>query len=316
MARATRIFFASDIHGSERCFLKFLNAGTFYKADVLIMGGDITGKVVVPILPTGSAHEAHFLGQTHRAGTEDELKQLEKAIRFNGFYPARMTREEYDAMKGDEAAKDALFHRLVGASLRRWMEVAEERLSGLGIRCLINPGNDDEWIVDDILGQSGYVENRDGTVVDLDDDHEMITVGYSNTTPFDSPREMSEERLEEHLYGLAKKLRRPRGAVFTLHAPPFGSGLDSAPLLKDREVVTRGGHTVMAPVGSRAVRAVIEEVQPLLGLHGHVHESRGVKKIGRTLCLNPGSEYSEGILHGALITLGRDKVAGYQLVTA
>ncbi|MDI3257003.1 MAG: hypothetical protein QJR01_04670 [Kyrpidia sp.] len=316
MANVTRIFYASDIHGSERCFLKFLNAAKFYRANVLILGGDITGKVVVPLIRQGSAYEAHFLGRAHRAETAEEVEDLEKAIRFNGFYPVRLERDEYEVISADKRKQNQLFEELVVASLRRWMELAEERLAGMGVRCFVNPGNDDERFVDEILAQGKYVQNIDGDVAPIDDDHEMVVVGYSNRTPFDSPREMPEDALEEHIVQLAERLENPGRAVFTLHVPPNGTGLDHAPLLRDGQVVTRGGHTVMTPVGSTAVRRVIERFQPLLGLHGHVHESRGVRRLGRTLCVNPGSEYSEGVLHGAIVNLGKDRVAGYQLVTA
>ncbi|WP_052889328.1 metallophosphoesterase family protein [Thermogemmatispora carboxidivorans] len=316
MTRGTRIFYASDIHGSERCFLKFLNAAQFYKANVLILGGDITGKIVVPLLRRGSGYEANFLGRTQRAETSDEVQALEKAIRFNGFYPVRLEQDEYEAILADKAKQSALFERLVVETLERWLTIAEERLQHLGVRCFINPGNDDEWIVDRVLGQTQYVKNADGQVTALDDEHEMIVVGYSNRTPFDSPRELPEEELEALIIRLADQLAHPERAIFTLHVPPHGSGLDHAPLLRDGQVVTRAGHTVMTPVGSLAVRRTIERYQPLLGLHGHVHESRGARKLGRTLCLNPGSEYGEGVLHGAIIQLARDRVAGYQLVTA
>ncbi len=324
MAKPTRLFYASDIHGSEQCFLKFINAAKFYQAQVLVMGGDITGKVVVPLVrrggpcggSRGGPYEAQFLGQTHCVQEQSEIEALEKAIRFNGFYPVRMESDEHQEVAADEAKRQQLFERLVVESLVRWMHFAEERLKGLGVRCYVNPGNDDEWVVDRVLAESRFVENRDGDVAEIDDHHEMIVVGYSNTTPFSSPRELSEEALQQHIAGLVEKVTHPHRAIFTLHAPPYGTGLDSAPLLRNREVVTRGGHTVMTPVGSTAVRNMIESAQPMLGLHGHVHESRGAKRLGRTLCLNPGSEYSEGVLHGALITLGKDKVVGHQLVTA
>lgn len=317
MEKPLKIFYASDIHGSERCFLKFLNAAKFYQASVLVLGGDITGKVVVPLIHQGKGiYQARFLGQEHMVHSEVEAESLEKAIRFNGFYPVRLEPDEHAFIAADEGRKEQLFERLVVESIQRWMGFAEDRLKGLGIRCFVNPGNDDEWVIDEILAASSIVENHDGSVVEIDEHHEMIVVGYSNTTPFNSPREMPEEDLQSHIMGLVERLKRPERAIFTLHVPPHGSGLDSAPLLKDKEVVTRGGHTVMTPVGSMAVRTVIESAQPLLGLHGHVHESRGAKQLGKTLCLNPGSEYSEGILHGALVSIAKDKVVGHQLITA
>lgn len=106
---------------------------------------------------------------------------------------------------------------------------------------------------------------------------------------------MSEEDLERRIRAVADRLDRSRPAIFVLHSPPYRSTLDDAPQVRnDLTVVTDGGQVVMTPVGSTAVRRVIEEFQPLLALHGHIHESRGAVRIGRTLCINPGSAYGEG----------------------
>jgi uncharacterized protein len=311
-----RLFYASDIHGSEKCFLKFINAGKFYKAQALVLGGDITGKMVVPLIRRGGRYEARFLGRDFSVESDAERAELEKSIRMNGFYPVVMTPEEHAHCQQDEKARQALIDRLILESVERWVAIAESRLGGSGIRCLINAGNDDEDYVDSALRRSSVVENHDGAIVRLDDDLEMLICGYSNRTPFDSPREMEESELEAHIRGIAARLSNPARTIFTLHVPPYNSGLDSAPLLEDGRIVTKGGHTVMSAVGSTAVRTVIEEMQPMLGLHGHVHESRAVRSIGRTLCINPGSEYSEGVLHGALITVGPRGLQGHQLVQA
>jgi Icc-related predicted phosphoesterase len=318
MGKNLKIFYASDIHGSEKCFLKFLNAAKFYKADVLIMGGDVTGKLIVPLVNRNGngTYNARFLGRDFTASNETELAELEKSIRMNGWYPVRMDEEEHRLCQADAAKRQELMDRTVLQSTLRWLDIAETRLQGTGIRCFINAGNDDDDFVDDALRHAKVVENHDGGVVDLDEHHQMVTIGYSNTTPFASPREMPEDKLEAHIRSAASSVSNLAGAVFTLHAPPYATGLDLAPALEDLKVVTKGGHTVMTPVGSTAVRKVIEDLQPLLGLHGHVHESRGTKMLGRTLCINAGSEYSEGILRGALITLAPDSVKSHQLVQA
>jgi Icc-related predicted phosphoesterase len=67
-------------------------------------------------------------------------------------------------------------------------------------------------------------------------------------------------------------------------------------------------------VGSTAVRDALLGIQPLLGLHGHIHESGGMRRLGRTIAINPGSDYGTGVLNGALITLELDKVSAHQLV--
>ena len=72
---------------------------------------------------------------------------------------------------------------------------------------------------------------------------------------------------------------------------------------------------MLTPVGSTAVRELIERIQPVLALHGHIHESRGVANIGKTVAINPGSSYTEGVLQGVIVTLSGDKVVGQQLVT-
>jgi Icc-related predicted phosphoesterase len=316
----TTLFYASDIHGSEKCFLKFVNAAKFYSADVLVLGGDLTGKVMVPLVRTGpSRYRAEFQGQEMVIEGEGERAALEKRIRFNGFYPVVLDQDEYRAAAQDAELRDQLFKRVVSESIRRWVEIADERLEGRAVRCIAYPGNDDEPWVDAILSSSEVIENADGRVVDLGA-HELVGMGYSNPTPFNSPRELPEAELERRLEQLIATMRSPRTSIFALHVPPANSGLDMAPRLREQDgelrVVSSAGHTVMAAVGSSAVRSVIERHQPLVGAHGHVHESRAVTRLGRSVCFNPGSEYSEGVLRGALVVLEPDQVLSCQLVAA
>ena len=104
-----RVFFATDIHGSEVCWRKFLNAGKFHKADVLIMGGDMTGKAMVPIVANGSDWELELQGQRHTLTTEDEVKAMEKRISDRGYYPVRLSRDEVDAWSADASLVDTRF---------------------------------------------------------------------------------------------------------------------------------------------------------------------------------------------------------------
>jgi Icc-related predicted phosphoesterase len=115
---------------------------------------------------------------------------------------------------------------------------------------------------------------------------------------------------------VAAGLKDPERAVFNLHCPPHSTNLDAAPLLDSTlKPVYEGGTMVVAPAGSLATRALIEQYQPLLSLHGHIHESRASQKIGRTLSLNPGSEYSEGVLRGCLVELKGNKIRGWQFTS-
>ncbi|MBS7635803.1 metallophosphoesterase [Candidatus Bathyarchaeota archaeon] len=312
----TRIFFTTDIHGSEQCFIKFLNAAKFYKADILILGGDITGKAIVPIIQQGSdLFSAYFLGQKHVLKGFKKLDELEEKIKVVGFYPYRTNAKEWDDITANSQKFNELFIRLQIETLKKWIKLAEERLKQQKIKVFICPGNDDTFEIDDILNESDYVVNPDGRIVEIDDYHTMIAIGNSNITPWNCPRDIPEDRLYEKLESLASKIGKLDHTIFCVHVPPYGSGLDVAPQLNNKlkPVLGPGGAPVMIPVGSTAVKQAIEKYQPFLSLHGHIHESRGVTKIGRTLCLNPGSEYAEGILRGALIDIEKGKVKDYLL---
>jgi Icc-related predicted phosphoesterase len=312
----SKIFFATDIHGSDRCFRKFLNAGKFYGADAIVLGGDITGKMIVPVVEEGAGRYYAQLFGRKRAVDADGLAGLNKFIADAGFYPHPMTIEEINVLKDDPAGVSDLFRKLISATMTQWLELAEERLAGSRIQCLIAPGNDDPLFVDDVLGSSPMVVNPDGRMVELPGGFPMISVGYSNRTPWDSPRELGEEDLAALIDREAAKLADPSRAIFNLHVPPKDTPIDQAVALDSEfRPVMRGGSPYITGVGSSAVRDAIATYQPMLSLHGHIHESRGEARIGRSLALNPGSEYSEGVLRGVIITLSEKKgVRGYQLV--
>jgi Icc-related predicted phosphoesterase len=309
-----RLFFTTDIHGSERCFRKFVNAAKAYRVDALVLGGDITGKLLVPLVsePDGRVSASVF-GQTRWASGEAEVAALESAIRQSGSYTVRIARAEKERIDTDPVAVAKLFQRAVVETVRGWVALARERLEPAGIPLFLSAGNDDEPYVDEVLGGADYVQAPEGRVVTLPDGREMISVGYANITPFDSPRELPEDELERRMSALAEQLREPERAVFNFHCPPYGTTLDVAPKL-DAELrpVVNGAELVMAPAGSLATRRTIERFQPIVGLHGHIHESRAAQKLGRTMCFNPGSEYSEGVLRGVLMEFKPNKLKGWQ----
>jgi Icc-related predicted phosphoesterase len=308
----SRIFFATDVHGSDRCFKKFLNAGAFYGASYLILGGDITGKTLVPIERTARGWTAGFGDHTYVDIDEEERRALEKLIRDNGQYPIVGERDELLALS-DEKARDQAFRQAVVEGIRRWVTLAEERLADTGIRCFVTPGNDDFWEIDEPLQESRTVEFVEGRCVRISEHHEMVTTGYSNRTPWDSPRELDEQDLRARIESMFTDVDDPDRLICVLHPPPHGTELDQAPEIDENfRMQMSGGAPKMASVGSVAVREFIEEHQPLLGLHGHVHESKAAQLLGRTLCLNPGSEYPEGVLAGALVTLEGGRVSAHQ----
>lgn len=310
-----RLFYAGDIHGSERCLRKFLNAADFYDAHVLILGGDITGKAMVPIVEEEAGRfVATVFGRTERPQSEHDVVELEKVIRFNGLYPYRCSHSQFERLKADDTYRSRVMSDLMVSEVRRWMEIADDKLSGSGVRCFIMPGNDDEPAIDEALG-SELVENPDGRVVRFDG-YQMLSSCWSNPTPWDSPREADEGRLAKIFEGIAAGLDPGVPAVFNLHVPPYDSGLDTAAELDaDLKVVTSGGQPNTIPVGSHAVRELIERYRPILGLHGHIHECKNAVRLGKTICINPGSNYADGVLDGAVVDLEGGRVARYQFVS-
>jgi Icc-related predicted phosphoesterase len=300
-----RIFFATDIHGSEMCWRKFLNAGKFHKADVLIMGGDMTGKAMVPIVANGSNWELDLQGQHYSLGTEDELRAMEKRISDRGYYPVRLTREEVDAWSGDPVMVDTRFKAEMMANVERWMALADERLAGTGIRCVVSPANDDIFELDPIIDGAALVELGEANTIALDG-FTLVSTGYANPTPWNTYRELPEPELRVRIDGLVAEVADPHRAIFNFHAPPYGSNLDNAPKL-DADMNYVSGGQALIPVGSHAVREAILAYGPPLSLHGHIHEGKGAVKLGPTLAVNPGSSYEDGILQAAIVDLDTKK---------
>jgi len=313
----TRLLFATDFHGSDVVFRKFISAAKMHKVDVIVVGGDITGKAMVPIIerPDG-IHEAYFFATTHIAKTREELDELQKRISHVGFYPYPTTREEYERLKNDQSKLDSLFAQIMVNRVADWVRLAEQHLKETNAKFFFMAGNDDIYDVDKALALSDYVVNPEGKVVEADEDHEMISTGHTNMTPWQCPRDLPEDKLAEIIENMTSQVKDMSRCIFNLHCPPFNTKLDLAPKLdKDMKYVHKGGQIEMIPVGSESVRAAIEKHQPFLGLHGHIHESRGFDKLGRTLLLNAGSEYAEGILRAVIVNMDKDKVKGYLFIS-
>lgn len=313
--RGLRLFFCTDVHGSEQCFRKFLNAASFYGVDHLVLGGDMLGKLLIPIVQNGNgSYYCDYGDQRYQDLDGAGVQRVKEEIRRFGHYPIVGTPELLQELD-DEQARERVFRKIAYESVTDWVTLAEERLRGTGVRCFMAPGNDDFLEIDSALRGSDVVEFAEGRRIALESGHEMITTGYSNPTPWDTERELSEDKMAELLFGMAEQVERPESLIAVIHPPPYNSELDSAPALDENlQMKMDAGGVRMAPVGSTAVRSFIEEVQPLLGLHGHVHESRGVTMIGRTTCINPGSEYTDGVLSGSILELGLTEVISHQFV--
>jgi Icc-related predicted phosphoesterase len=315
------VFFTTDLHGSDDCFRKLITAATMYEADVLVVGGDITGKMVVPIVERADGSwRCTFLDREHNFGSVAEVERMEKLITRSGSYPYRTGEAELKRIGQDHARVEELAKELAVERVRHWIRLAEERLADSGVRVFMSGGNDDVYEIDDVLDGSSLVVNHNNKVVALDEHHEMVGLGYANPTPWRCPRDIPEEDLEVRIEELVGQLKNVENSVFCFHVPPLDSHLDTCPRLDDkvyppRVMTDATGRPLLHGAGSRAVREAIERYQPLLGLHGHIHESRGVTQIGRTLALNPGSEYSEGILRGAILNLTSEGILSYQLTS-
>jgi uncharacterized protein len=311
----TRIYFVSDLHGSSVCFRKFINATRVYEPDVLILGGDVAGKAIQSIVRAPNGHwNCRFVGTDYDVVDGPDLVALEKLIADHGYYSYRADPGELEAMEA-RGELDALFLQLMRARLTEWLDLADSRLRPLGIPLYFMLGNDDPEDLGALLDTAPWGTHDEGKVVWLDDEHEMISVGYSNVTPWHTYREQNETQLRASIDAMVPALQHPERAVFNLHAPPYGTQLDEAPLLDANLVVQASlGQVQMVAVGSTAVLDAEKAYQPMLGLHGHIHESSGIRRVGRTVVVNPGSDYSTGALNGALITLDGEKVKAQQLV--
>jgi Icc-related predicted phosphoesterase len=316
--RPTKLFFAADLHGSQPTFRKFLGAAAFYGCDALVFGGDLMGKALVPIVRSNGVFHARFQDRDHEF-EKDGMDAFTRSVELPGFYWHVFEPDEYEAVKDDELARLALFQRLASERLAEWISLAEDRLNGRGVRMYLTGGNDDEPAMLEVLDRHDgpnviACENR---VVGLDDEHTMITVGLSTVTPWDTPREASEEVIAAAIDRSAETVPDVGRCVFNLHCPPKDTPIDTC--LKLEKVpgelpkpIRVAGRFLTTGGGSVAVREAVGRYQPLVALHGHIHESAGRFRLGRTQCFNPGSEYVQGTLNGWIVSLKGGELTGYQ----
>ncbi len=307
-----RFFFITDLHGCTTCFKKAIRFIQQYKINHLIVGGDIAGKIVIPVVKKNGEYTVSMEGIVNYSSNNltkviDKIKPLVN----NGYYYAVLEEGEYLEIKSNKEKMEELFKEKILEKLNEWIEFAEKEAKKQNAKLYFMPGNDDPDYVEEFL-ESKRSENiipAETRIVTLEDNLQMLSCGYSNPTPWNLPRDIPEEKLESILFNLANELDDPRKSIFNIHPPPYNTNIDLAPKLDEnmRPILQPGGGYEMINVGSKAVRKLIEEFQPITSLHGHIHESRGFHKIGKTLALNPGSEYQEGILRGAVVVVEPQK---------
>jgi Icc-related predicted phosphoesterase len=318
----TRIFYACDIHGSEPTYRKFLNAAKFYEVDALVFGGDLMGKLLIPIVSEADGtYRARLQGQNHHISGDEEMERFKRTLQTLGFYWQEMDPDEYRTYEGQQDRIDTLFDVLAKERLADWVALAEERLEGTGVRAYLCGGNDDTEEVLTALDEAprDRVVNAENRVVPIDDEHVLVTVGYSTPTPWQTPRERTEPEIADVIEKVVAEVPDPSRAVFNFHCPPLDSSLDTClkldasvwpptPVIENRQPVYYGA-------GSQAVTDALRRYQPTVGLHGHIHESRGMNRYGRTPAFNPGSEYGEGVLRGLIVAIRGGEVVGQQFTS-
>ena len=311
-----RIFFAADTHGNTVVWRKWISAVKVYKANVLILAGDLTGKAIVPVFDKGDRWECEVIGQRRVAKSEEELQKMLDFIESLSYYYIVATPEEIQEIAQDPKKQEELFRQVMTERMRKWLELLTSKIDTREVVSIVMPGNDDEFYIDDVIREfedRGIIYPLD-KVVELDYGYKIVSHEYVNPTPWNTPREAPENKLEKQL---REKIKMVEGedfsrVIFNFHCPPWNTKLDLAPKLdKNLKPVYVGGKPVLVHVGSKAVRKVEEEYQPLLGLHGHIHESYASDRVGNTVVLNPGSEYSEGILRGFVVELTEDGLKNY-----
>jgi len=317
MKKMTRILYGSDFHGSEAVFRKFIASAFQYKADVLMVGGDVTGKAMIPVIHQGQGrYIGHWFGKEAVATNPVELEKIKRDISAVGFYPIVLEKDEAEDLEGHPEKMGARFEKEMCQRVREWMTLAEEKLKPENKILYFMAGNDDLASIDEVTAEFKSIRNPDMTHSEIDGDYEVVGLSNANMTPWRCARDVEEDVLEQKLNTLAGMIQRPERTIAMLHVPPHGSGLDTCPELdKNLKIVTQGGQVVMKSAGSTAVKAFIEKVQPLLTLHGHIHESPGHVHIGKTLSINAGSEYAEAIMKAAIINLEDGKVKGHLLIS-
>ncbi len=308
----TRVFFATDIHGSERCFRKFLNAGNVYGARVLILGGDFAGGPIIPIVrKVDGAYSCWVGGKELRPKSQDEVDSVLRAIRDSGSYPYIVDYQEAQDLDDNVDSKRRLLRELARRQIQDWVELSVGRLRGTGMTCCLPLDTDNIIENERSLEGGGEIVNSRGRVVEIGEGYEMVTPKTSHHWLESDSMQADEDATMKEIESLAAKVKNPGRSIFNIHRPPVNTAIDQTP--GSLTVSRCCGQLVSS--GSAATRRMIEEYQPLMGVHGHFHESRGVAKVGKTLCFNPGSEYESGILRGLICDLENDSIKSYLLTS-
>lgn len=304
-----RFFFATDIHGSDLCFKKFLRAPEFYNVDALFLGGDYSSKSLVACVRRNGHWEAKLGDEIVQMLTRADFEQFKQNSGNRGHLVVELDRDQFEVFQHDNEFKQKLFESAQRERLRRWTDMAAEQLQTKDVPIYHIPGNDEPLYCDEFFNDPPFVPLHQRHIR-IDGNLTVLGVGGSNPTPWHTPREYEESEIQEIIETSVQAELRDLPMIFFGHVPPFKSGLDNAPALNpDLSYKLVFGSHKKEPVGSSAIRHAIEQLQPLVGLFGHVHESQAEIRIGKTLCVNPGSSYYSGCLQGCVVTIKNDRAS-------
>ena len=203
---------------------KFISGGKFYEVETLILGGDMTGKAIIPIIAQGNdKYKVILLEQESILEDQEAVNEMSATIQNRGYYPYVTDPDEVNEISTTPGRSDELFLKQVTGTLERWMAYADDKLAGTGISCYVCPGNDDIFEVDDVIASSKTVQHTEGKVIHLNDNHEMVSSGWSNPTPWDTHREEPDEALESRLEAVISQASNPSTAIFNFHPHPYGA---------------------------------------------------------------------------------------------
>lgn len=310
----TKIFFSVDVHGSCGLWKKWLSVPEIHKVDVLMLCGDLTGKKLVPLIKQkDGSYSLAYWGRKFRLTTENEIREIEERLKNSGVYPFRSTPEEIEELKRNPAKVDRMMREAIVDRMKEWLDLVLEKVDLKKCKVFVMPGNDDIFEIDDVIKsyQDRGIAWLLDRVVEING-LEMISLEYVNPTPWDTPREAEEAELRKKIDKLVEKLSDPSKSIFNFHCPPYNTKLDLAPELdKTLKPVTVGGLVKFIHVGSKAVRGALEEYKPLMGLHGHIHESCAMDRVAGVPVVNPGSEYEAGVLRGFIVKISEKRVEDF-----
>ncbi len=311
-----RLLFATDLHGSTMCFKKFVAASRMYDAELLVLGGDLSAKALVPIRVRDSSAEFEIYGRSMSETGKGCVDRAVERVEQVGLYPLVLEPGTEVRTEAESMSLPSTFHDAIKSRLRDWATHAAHKLGSRG-RIYTIPGNDDHPCIDTVLDESNVFVSVDRRVVEVGEGLVICGLGASNATPWNTFREMSEEAIADQLALLMAGVPTGAKCIWNVHVPPAGIGLDicDAPDVEGKKSWFANMSPRQVSAGSSSVAAAVRRYQPLLGLFGHVHEGRGAVKVGGTLCVNPGSEYFNSVLHAALIDIEDSSITAAQLIS-